>query len=155
MRRKDKEITDISEMLGILHDAHYCTLSFSQGNEPYSIPMNFGYYYDEHVTLYFHSASEGHKIDILKSNPHVFINCVVDAAVRTNANPCEWGMRYASVSGSGKAEIITEHTEKIIALQHIMKQYSGKNDHVFDDSSVAKIIVFKVVLTSITGKTGG
>jgi len=43
MRRKEKEITDIGEIEGIIKRAGVCRLGLVDGNTPYVIPLNFGY----------------------------------------------------------------------------------------------------------------
>ena len=66
MRRKDKEITDSKEIRQIIEDAVYCNVAMCQNNNPYVVPMNFGFQED---CIYLHSVNEGWKIDILKENP--------------------------------------------------------------------------------------
>jgi len=43
MRRKDKEITDSKEIRQIIEDAVYCNVAMCQNNNPYVVPMNFGF----------------------------------------------------------------------------------------------------------------
>ena len=75
MRRKDKEISDRSAIEDIIKRSTVCRLAMSDNNSPYVIPINFGY---ENSTVYFHSAREGRKIDILKKNPNVCIEFDID-----------------------------------------------------------------------------
>ena len=65
MRRKDKEITDIESIEKIIHKAKVCRLALSLDDTPYVVPVCFGYSAE---TIYFHSAKEGKKIDIIKKN---------------------------------------------------------------------------------------
>ena len=65
MRRKDKEITDIKSIEKIIHKAKVCRLALSLDDTPYVVPVCFGYSAE---TIYFHSAKEGKKIDIIKKN---------------------------------------------------------------------------------------
>ena len=72
MRRNDREVTDINEIKNILNLCKTCHLAMVDGNMPYVIPLSFGYVMDgDTLTLYFHSAKEGRKIDILKRNGRV------------------------------------------------------------------------------------
>ena len=68
MRRSDKEINDPKTILRIIEEAEVCRIALSDGEKPYIVPMNFGY---KDNSLYLHSASEGEKIDILKSNNNI------------------------------------------------------------------------------------
>jgi len=68
MRKKEKEITDKTEIESIILRSSVCRLALSEDNQPYIIPLCFGY---EENTLYFHSALEGKKLGILRSNNKV------------------------------------------------------------------------------------
>jgi nitroimidazol reductase NimA-like FMN-containing flavoprotein (pyridoxamine 5'-phosphate oxidase superfamily) len=61
MRRKEKEITDKAVIESIILSSSVCRLALSEDNQPYIIPLCFGY---EENTLYFHSAPEGKKLGL-------------------------------------------------------------------------------------------
>ena len=63
MRRPEKRITEFSEIEDVIHQSIVCRLAFSDNDIPYIVPMCFGFH---KRTLYFHSAPEGEKIEILK-----------------------------------------------------------------------------------------
>ena len=66
MRRKDREISDYSEIIRIIESCSVCRLGLMDENEAYIVPMNFGYIVEnKELTLYFHSAKEGRKIDLM------------------------------------------------------------------------------------------
>ncbi|MDR0754350.1 MAG: pyridoxamine 5'-phosphate oxidase family protein, partial [Prevotellaceae bacterium] len=78
MRRKDKEITNIEDKINIIDQCKVCRLGLSENNKPYIIPLNYGYSFENNMlTLFFHSAKEGKKIDIIiKNNSACFeIDC--------------------------------------------------------------------------------
>ena len=68
MRRKDREITDISEIIDLMKKCDVYRLGLNDNGFPYILPLNFGMEQDEEgkVTLYFHSALEGRKTELLK-----------------------------------------------------------------------------------------
>ena len=73
MRRSDREIADKSEIIRIIEKCDVCRLALSQNNAPYIVPMSFGYEYaDNKLTIYFHCAKEGRKLDIIRENPRFF-----------------------------------------------------------------------------------
>ena len=43
MRRKDREITDIEELLAVVSRCKVCRLAMAENNRPYVVPLNFGY----------------------------------------------------------------------------------------------------------------
>jgi nitroimidazol reductase NimA-like FMN-containing flavoprotein (pyridoxamine 5'-phosphate oxidase superfamily) len=69
MRRKEREIREIKDLLDIIEKCKNCRLGLCDDNQPYIVPLNYGYAYrDSVLTLYFHSAKEGKKMDIIKRN---------------------------------------------------------------------------------------
>ena len=68
MRRKDKEITNFSELEEILNKAKICHLAFLDDHAPYIVPVHYGYKKNH---LYIHAATEGKKIDLLRKNPNI------------------------------------------------------------------------------------
>ncbi|MBD9243128.1 MAG: pyridoxamine 5'-phosphate oxidase family protein, partial [Clostridiales bacterium] len=43
MRRSDREITDLGEILSIINDCKVIHLAMVDDGEPYLLPLNFGY----------------------------------------------------------------------------------------------------------------
>ena len=123
MRRKDKEISDKSDIDAIIEKANVCKLGMVNGNTPYIVPLCFGY---QDNTLYFHSALKGKKIDCLRNNSNICFEFDLIAEPKEAEEPCSWGMNYQSVVGFGKAAFIESSDEKRKALGIIMAQYSDK-----------------------------
>ena len=42
MRRKDREVTDLSEIIEILKNCDVCRLALNDDGFPYILPLNFG-----------------------------------------------------------------------------------------------------------------
>ncbi len=148
MRRREKEITDKEQIQNIIGASQICRLGLSDGFMPYIVPLCFGY---KDKTLFFHSAHEGKKREILKKNPNICFEFDQNVCLIQGDKPCSWGMEYQSVIGFGKVEIIENISEKREALEIIMKQYSSKKFE-FQDAAINKTLVFKVKISEITGK---
>jgi len=148
MRRSEKEITDESAMEAIIHASLVCRLALSDGNQPYIVPLCFGY---QDRTLYFHSALEGKKIDILKKNNRICFEFDVNSEIIKAEKACKWGMKYQSVIGFGKAVLVENIAEKKKALNIIMNHYSDR-DFQFTDKAIKKIAVIKIEIEGMTGK---
>lgn len=150
MRRREKQITDTKQMEQILEQAQVCRLAMVDKGHPYVVPLNFGY---RDGSLYFHSAPEGRKIDVLRSSPMVCFE--VDELVKLNkaAGACDWGVSFKSVIGTGTARLLDSPEEKKAGLDIIMAQYS---DRTFDypDEMLAKTAVIQVTIHEMTGKQG-
>ncbi len=149
MRRKDREIKDKALIDNIINRAAVCRIAMSDGNRPYIVPMNFGY---RDGCIYLHSAREGRKIDILRENSHVCFEMETDPVLVKDGKPCEWGMKYCSVIGFGIARLVDDFEEKKKALDIIMEKYSGENSFEYDEKAVDRVIIIKIIISSITGK---
>ena len=148
MRRKEKEITDIKEIESIIQKSQVCRLALADEGLPYIVPLCFGY---KNKILYFHSAKEGQKIDILRRNHQVCFEFDIDARVRSGKTACAWGMAYKSVIGCGTASFVEDPEEKQKALDIIMRQYS-EGEFEYSAKNLAEMLVIKVVISAMTGK---
>jgi nitroimidazol reductase NimA-like FMN-containing flavoprotein (pyridoxamine 5'-phosphate oxidase superfamily) len=77
LRRKDKEISDQTELRNILKITKYVTIALCMDNRPYLVSLSHGY--DEtRNCIYFHCAKAGKKIDYIKSNNTVWGQAIED-----------------------------------------------------------------------------
>lgn len=153
MRRKDREITDFNEILAIMEKCDVCRLAMVDNSLPYVVPMNFGFTAENgKVTLYFHSAKEGRKIDILKMNPTVCVEMDCSHQLITGEKACDFTMDFESIIGSGKAEFIDSEEEKKFALTQIMRKYSDAGTFEFDETLLKRTTIIKVVVSDVSGK---
>lgn len=151
MRRKEKEITEKSEIEAIIIKSAVCRLGLSDGEMPYILPLCFGY---KDGAIYLHSALKGMKIDILRKNKNVCFEFDADIELKKAEKPCDWGMKFQSVIGFGRAFFLESPEEKREALDIIMRQYSDKSFE-FTDNSVNGIAVIRIDIESMTGKRSG
>jgi len=151
MRRSEKEISDRAIIDAVILRSRICRLALAFNDCPYVIPICFGY---ENNALYFHSAPEGRKIDILQKNNKVCFEFDTDHQIVEAEKACKWGMKYRSVIGSGKASFVEDPESKRKALGIIMRQYSDR-EHQFDETAIGKTVIIKVDIETITGKQSG
>ena len=149
--KQEKEIFKVSAIEAIIKKALICRLGLSDGENPYIVPLSFGY---KDKTLYFHSAATGKKIDIIRENPRVCFEIDINSEIIKAEDACKWGMRYQSVIGYGKAVLLQNAEEKREALKIIMSQYSDRSHH-FIEKKVQKVAVIKVVIEDMTGRKSG
>ena len=70
MRRSDRELKDMADIVAIAKRETVCTVAFHDESCPYLIPLNYGAEVEEgKLVLYFHGAKEGTKIDKIRENP--------------------------------------------------------------------------------------
>jgi len=158
MRRNDKKIESAAELAELLQSGDICHLSMVDDGKPYVIPLNYGYveggYLEGGTTngaLYFHSAPEGRKLDILRKNPQVCFSIVADHQLIEGVKACSWSANYRSVIGTGKAFILTEPAEKDEGLKVLMAQYSDR-EYEFSEKDLERVVVIRVEIESLSGK---
>ncbi|MEX1308485.1 MAG: pyridoxamine 5'-phosphate oxidase family protein [Eubacteriales bacterium] len=152
MRRKDREITDRSEIDQILKEAEVLHLALNDNGTPYALCVNFGY---DGEALYIHGANAGRKIDILNENPIVCFQAYTDYAMVVKKKASHFTARYRSVVGMGKAEFITTSEDKRYGLDVLMKGCAPGEEYSFGDEVVGRTAVIKIAIESITGKQNG
>ena len=151
MRRKDREIEDKQEIEEIIKSASICRLGLSYNDLPYIVPMNFGY---KDNCLFFHSAKEGKKLDIIRENSNICFEIDIETKIIKNKKPCNWGMEYKSIIGFGHAYIISDFSAKKEALNTIMNNYTTRNFE-FNEKAVNSVEIIKVEIQEISGKKSG
>lgn len=152
MRRKDKEITGFQELVNIIRRCDVCRLGLNgEDGYPYIVPLNFGLSVEgEQATLYFHSANEGRKMELLRRDNRVSFEMDCGHRLVTQAERGYCTMEYECVMGKGRIEFIPEE-EKMEALRLLMAHYR-KEDFPFDTSAVPETAVYKLTVESMTGK---
>ena len=150
IRRKDKEITDSREIEAVIEKATVCRLGLVDRGEPYIVPVNFGY---ERNAIYFHSALEGRKVELIKRNNRVCFEMETDVAIeKTDKSKCS--VRYRSVIGTGRAYILESNEEKLRGLKAIMRQCTG-GEYGFSEERLDSVLVVEIKIENITSKQSG
>ena len=152
MTKRELQITDLKEIQHILDTAKVLHLGLAVDNEPYIVPMNYGYTMDgEKLTVYMHSAVRGKKLDMIRANPKVFFEVECDLLPFDGRVPCQYGLSYSSLMGRGEARIIEDVEEKKEAMSILMKTQTGK-DFSFEDRLVSIVSVIRIDVAEYTAK---
>jgi len=154
MRRKDREITSLNEKLEIIDRCKVCRLALAEDNVPYIVSLNFGYSFNnETLILYFHSAKEGKKLDILQKNNQVCFEMDCCTKLIEANTVCNYSYAFKSIIGSGKVYFPDDVQEKISALNFLMKHQTGKDiEYSFSDLDLVEVAVYKLVVDEFSGK---
>lgn len=116
MRREDRLIS-IEEAKALLNQEGVGVFTtVDQEGQPYGIPVNYVFHQD---AIYFHCATEGHKLDNIEKNNRVCFTVYGENQVI----PQRFTTSYESVVVFGKAEIV-EGEEKFHALKLIIEKFS-------------------------------
>ena len=152
MTKRELQVTDPAQIRAILDTAKVLHLGLCVDNEPYVVPMNYGYTMEDgKLVLYLHSAVQGKKLDMIRANPRVFFEMDCDRMPFEGEKPCQYGLVYSSVMGRGTACIVDDVQEKIQAMTMLMKTQTGK-DFSFNDRLVSIVSVIRIDVTEYTAK---
>ncbi|MCL3780417.1 pyridoxamine 5'-phosphate oxidase family protein [Prolixibacteraceae bacterium JC049] len=151
MRRKEKEITQKEELIEILEKANVCRIGLMDEEYPYVVPVNYGY---KDNALYFHSAVEGRKMDLIRKNNKVGFEIDVDTELMKHDISCKWSIRFRSIIGTGTIEILDDLEDKRMGLDVLMNHH-GKMENKFPDGVLKKTAVLKLCIKEMSGKKSG
>ena len=152
MTKRELQITDENQIRNILNKAKVLHLGLCVDNEPYVVPMNYGYTMEDgKLILYLHSAVRGKKLDMIRANCKVFFELDCDLAPFEGEKPCQYGLAYSSVMGRGIATIVEDVPEKMKAMSILMKTQTEK-DFTFNDRLVSIVTVIRIDVSEYTAK---
>ena len=152
MTKRELQITDENQIRSILDTAKVLHLGLCVDNEPYVVPMNYGYSLEEgRLVIYLHSALQGKKLDMIRCNPKVFFELDTDRVPFEGKRPCQYGLSYSSVMGRGTAQIVEDVEEKKKAMSLLMKTQTEK-DFTFEDRLVSIVAVIRIDVMEYTAK---
>ena len=150
--RREREVTDPAQIAEILDKSMVAHIGMVDGDEPYVVPMNYGYTLEDgKLTIYIHGARWGRKLDVMRANPKVFFCAECDVVPFDGDIACRYGTTYASIMGLGTAVILEDPAEKAAGLSVLMKTQTGK-DFTFDDKMVSIVSVIRIDVAEYTAK---
>jgi len=178
MRRHDKEITSRQEIDTIIGSALVCRIALADGDEPYVVPVSFGY---DGEALFIHTAKSGRKIEFIEANSRVcfelednvslqaddgdackwtfaFESVIgygtiteLETAEADDGDACKWTFAFESVIGYGTITELETAGERARGLNQIMLHYSGREWEI-DEAAIATTRVWRIKIESLTGK---
>ena len=152
MRQGNREITEFNEIIEVMRKCDVCRLALNDNGYPYILPLNFGMeMVDGKITLYFHSALEGYKVDLIKKDNRASfeMDCKHQLQYFEEKGYCT--MAYESVIGRGRIRILSDE-EKMDALKRIMSHYHTGKDAYFNSAAIPRTLVYVLEVEKITGK---
>lgn len=152
LTRREKLITNIETVKEVLDKSKVLHLGLVDGDEPYVVPMNYGYTMtDGKLTLWLHGATQGRKLDVMRKNPKVFFEMECDLQPFEGDVACKYGLSYTSLMGRGTAVIVEDSQEKQNALSFLMKTQTGM-DFEFNDKLASVVSIIRIDVLEYTAK---
>ena len=153
MRRKDREVTDIREILDILDRCSVGRLGLCLDGQPYVVPLNFIWEQKAGILrLYFHGAAEGRKLDCLRANPRACFETDIPGAVVVTPQACAVTMEYESVMAEGLCHIIENTAEKRRVLQALAARYAPEASPEIPEAVLERVAVWCFEVEKLSGK---
>ena len=115
--------------------------------------MNFGISAEnEKLTIYFHSALEGQKLDLIKNDNRASfeMDCNHKLEYFEERGYCTYA--YESVIGRGHIFMIEDDKEKFEALELLMDHYHPGKKAWFNPAAIPRTAVYKLVVEEFTAK---
>ena len=121
MRRKDREVNDINEILRIMKDCDDVVLAFNDEVAPYILAVNFGVSENAgEITLYIHGATEGKKYDYLNDGAAVSFQMSANHKLIMDKERGYCTMNYESIIGKGEVYELHDYDDKEAACPSFM-----------------------------------
>jgi nitroimidazol reductase NimA-like FMN-containing flavoprotein (pyridoxamine 5'-phosphate oxidase superfamily) len=154
LRRSDKEWNDPEEIEQVLASVRIMTVACCLKNEPYLFTVDF-VWEPQARQLWFHCATEGRKMDVIKANPRVCVTVVEDRGYVEG----ECDHAYRSLILEGEARVVTDLAEKRRGLELLARKHEPQPETVLarfarDDETVRKVGIVRIKVDAISGKQG-
>ena len=152
MRQSKKEIKDQTVIEDLLTTCAVGRLgTIGQDGYPMVKPLNFAYLDKK---IYFHSAREGEKIDDIKRDSRVCFEIDLPIAfVKSTGSPCKAEYLYRSVIAKGRAHLVEEPSERLLALKGLMEKYQPEGGYEdFPEEKVNRTGIVRIDLEEMIGK---
>lgn len=149
MRRTVQQLT-YEEAEAVLLRGSAGVLALTGDKEfPYAVPLSYVY---DGAHIYFHSATEGHKIDAIQRNPNASF-AVID---QDEVIPEKYTTAYRSVVVFGSVRIIEDEGEKHSAIRKLAVKYAPEQTNAQHDAAIDsawdRFCILEMSIAHMTGK---
>lgn len=153
MRRIERKIEDINEILKIFKKTGVLRIALCDEGLPYIVPMNFSWEkVGDDIFIYLHCANEGKKLDIIRKNNNVCFELDNPIEIVGKEQACTWTQKYESVIGFGKVNFINDFETKTKSLDLMMTKYGYDKKPEYSEKMLERVQVLKINVESLTGK---
>ena len=151
MRRKEKEVTDRSELVRVITEARHVTIAMCDIDGPYLVTVTHSYD-EERNAIYFHCAQAGRKVDILRRDGRVWGQALIDLGYAEGS--CDH--LYQTTQFRGRVTFVEDPEEKRHALRTMIMKNEPDADVVFSrqvtDETVRTVGIGRIDIDLMTGK---
>jgi len=115
-------------------------------------PLNFAYHEGR---IYFHCALEGEKLDDIRRDNRVCFEVDLPVAYVKGSpeNPCRAEYLYRSVIVRGRAGIVEDRAERLLALDSLMRKYQPEAGTCsYPEGKLALTCIVRIDIEEMSGK---
>ena len=153
MRKLNKKIIDPAVIIDLLNTCHIGRLgTVGRDGRPMVKPLNFAYHEGR---IYFHCAQEGEKLDDIRRDNRVCFEVDLPLAYVKGAteNPCRAEYLYRSVIARGRAIIVEDRVERLLALDCLMAKYQPEAGHSpYPEDKLVLTCIVRIDIEEMSGK---
>ena len=154
LQKEECAIQDRDEMTRLLKAGRYAVIALCRNNVPYITTLSYGYDESRHA-LYFHSAINGLKLEILQENPAVCATVIEDRGYQAG----ECAHAYRSVLLFGRMHRCTTLEEKKHGMNIMLEQLEENPEPIRQRSLASEKVyqrtaILKLAIDEMTGKEG-
>jgi uncharacterized protein len=120
IRMKKRECTDQKKIHQFLQVSETGYLGVTSEDLPYVVPLNFVWV---DGNIYFHGASKGRKMEVLKQNSNVCFTVSASYGTLTDPVPAKTDTAYMSVMIFGRAKTLTDYSKATYVMQKMLEKY--------------------------------
>lgn len=148
MRRKGQQLSQTEAEAALRRGTSGVLSLVGDEGYPYGVPLSYVY---ENGKLYFHCASEGHKLDAVRREEKCSF-CVID---QDRVAPKEYTTYFRSVIAFGRVRILQQDSEKRSAAEKLAVRYCPGDDAGRERELQAfwdKLCILEMTVEHLTGK---
>ena len=144
MRRKDRQVMDRTLISGMLDMTEILHIAIKNEPYPYIVPVNFGYEWQgDTLVFYFHSAKEGMKLDLLRTDPRVAVNAA--AFISYAGAPYRGHFHdYRSVTAIGIAEEIPPEDDSFLRAHELLMAHNHRQMQPEDYAAMRGVSTWQI-----------
>ncbi len=147
--RRFKQLLSEEESIAILNSTTSGVLSLcGEDGMPYGVPLSHVY---ENGKLYFHSALNGHKVDIIKQNSNASFTVIA----KDEIHPETYTTYFRSVITFGRVRIIDDTSEKKRILEAVGRRCNPNDDESLNEEikmGFNRCLAIEMTIERMTGK---
>jgi len=155
MRKANREIKYRDGLAAVIETCDACRIGLIDraSDEVYIVPLNFGYDFadDGRLTLWFHCAREGRKLDIIGEGVKAGFEMDCNHVITAGETACKFSMKYESIIGTGFIAPVADTSARMHGLERLMAHYGGAG-LPFSEEALALTTVLRLDVETFTGK---